>query len=119
MFNACIDSEATYSLLLKTAFDQVKEQCGELEMTEDHRCGASGTLLCLLGRSLIPFWICNFRYDYLVLVGDVKEVDLLLGMDFICEFHGKFDLSNMTMKLGLQLVVGLHTTKTRTYSQGR
>ena len=43
--------------------------------------GATGTSLNLLGRSLIPFTIREYRYP--VLMGDLSGVDVLIGMDFM------------------------------------
>ena len=63
----------------------------------------------LLGWSQTPFTIKDYRYDYPVLFDDLRD-DVLIGMDFMCDFKVKLDMVEMTMKLGPRQVVDLHTS---------
>ena len=57
----------------------------------------------------------DYRYNYPVLIGDLRGVDVRIGMDFMIDFRVKLDLAEMTMNLDPRQVVNVHIACQRAY----
>ena len=100
-WDACIDSDATFSLLSEKIFMKIHNVCDEvLEADDVELRGTSGQRIKLRGCSRVPFWIEGMCYDYPVLIGDLAGVDMLLSMDWPITVQGHLDFYKMTVRLG-------------------
>ena len=117
---ACIDTGATFTLLASSVYDALKGHSGvgEIEPGSMNLVGASGTALKMRGTCLLTFAIhptpdsVKQRYTHEVQVGELKGVDLLLGMDWLHVANADVSCGRMTVTLGHRTRIQLETDPT-------
>jgi len=118
--DTCVDSGATFSLLSHASYRQAVQSgfAGPLVPSKTRLRGASGKDISLYGTSKIRFRIGSdvqqdeprATYTYEVLVGELKGVDMLLGLDWLIAASAKIDFGSMTAVIGPRQKVILRTT---------
>ena len=110
--DVCVDSGATLSLLSKDMYQRLKysKWLGELKKCRQKMHGASGKSLDIIGITTIYFRVEGIIYKAPVFVGDLKGVDMLLGMDWLVRAQAKIDFERMTLELNPRHTVQLSTT---------
>ena len=114
---ACIDSGATFSLLSVERWKQIKDLdgCGPLQKCDARLVGASGKPLAVEGIIRLTFSTTaepgsdSYEYQHWILVGDLKGIDLLLGVDWLRSAGAQIDFGRMRVMVGPNAIIHLET----------
>ena len=106
---ACIDSGASVCLLSRGAYERLQWVLGPLRPTQHRASGASGTRLQIDGLVRMAFRISKAIYTFGFLVGNLKGIDCLLGLDWLHSVGAVVNFAAMTAVLGPREKIQLDT----------
>ena len=110
VFDACIDSGATFSLMSSKTYEMVKEVLGPLKEAPVTLSGASGNGIVIDGYVVVDFYLDDAKHRYPMLVGGLHGVDILLGLDWLMAVGAIVDYTRMVATLGRQQSIQLRTS---------
>ena len=98
---ACLDTGATFSLLSSRVYRSMQDQLPALAPPTLSLQGAGGESLDVEGVCKVNFVVDGETFPIEVFVGKLENLDLLLGMDWLCTYGVELDCGSRTIRIGL------------------
>ena len=113
MIDVCVDSGATLSMISTQAYNRIKDlgATTPLKRTEQVLTGAGGTSLNVIGITCIFMHVQGAVLQATMYVGDLKGVDILLGMDWLTRVGAIIDLGRMELTVYPRFTIKLRDSK--------
>ena len=100
VMDAIVDTGATRTMLNKEAWERLQcQDCCAYQPSDVKLRGASGSNLRVHGEFVMNFVLQNTQYHTDCVVGDLGDIDCLLGLDFLMAVGARIDLGDMTISI--------------------
>ena len=115
LIDICVDSGATLSMMSVETYNRIKtlECTTPLKRTEQILTGAGGASLNVVGITCVFLQVQGAVLQATMYVGDLKGVDVLLGMDWLTRVGAIIDLGRMELTVYPRFTIKLRDSHIR------